>query len=443
MRTMRSYRFAWMLLALLPLLAGCFLMGARPTQVPLIETFTPEATETAVAAAVETATATPQETVTPQAATPSPTLTPTPPPPATATPTAEPGWDLTESGQAIVVDLPAAGESVGNPVLVRGRARQWPFEGTLVIRVYDSLDQLAAEVPIIAEGDLEGPATFEHKVTYGGVPGAGRIEVLDFSAVDGSVLAQATVPVRLSGFAGGGYIELPEPQSDVTLPIKLLARVGQPDQQVNVRVRWDDVVDGGQSFEHVFTTLRGLDGRGLLIVPLDVIVEGFRHPPTGDAHIEIHSLEGSPLAVQPVRILHPDDPGTVAIRVYWVRNEALAPQTLHIPRTPAIARAALEALIWGPVPQNPAGFTTFIPTPEQILTYPGRDAHYGERVRIQRLTIENGVAYADFSLELGAYSGGALPSVLIREQIKETLRQFSTVNDAVVTVNGVSGVLEP
>ena len=454
MRTMRKLKPLLVLSVILPLLTGCFLMGERPTPIVVAPATTPveatatEAVEPTATATVPTASPTPEETPVAQAPTPTPTIPPSPSPTASPSPSPVPTWPPTTSGQAIALDHPASGQSVGNPVLVRGRTRQWPFEGTLVIHVYDAEEQLAAEVPIIAEGEFAGPTTFEHEITYGGVPGPGRIEVVEYSPVDGSVVARAGVDVTLTGLPGGGYIELPQPLTEVTLPIKLLARVGTPNQQVRVTVTWDDFTAPGgtargETFEHVLTTLEGLDGRGLLIVSLDAIDPGFEQPQTARGHIEIQSLDGSTLAIQPVRILHPQDPGTVSVQVFWARNETLAPQTLRIPRTPGIARAALEALLWGPVPGNPEGYITYIPTPEQVLAYPGRYDDWGERVRIRGLNISNGVAYADFSLELGAYAGGALPSIMIREQIEATLTQFTTVNSAVITVNGMSGILEP
>ena len=243
----------------------------------------------------------------------------------------------------------------------------------------------------------------------------------------------------MGGFPGGGYLEQPVPRANVTLPIRLLARVGTPGQDINVTVAWDD----GTQFAHVFTTLAGLDGRGLLIVPLDVVGPGFSHPPTQNGTIQIHTIAGSALARQPVHILAPDDPGTMGTNVYWVVDETVVAQQIRIPRTLGIGRASLEALLWGPVPQNDMGYTTLIPGPEHILTYPGRSAEWGERVRLRNLTIENGVAYADFSLELSAHAGGTLLTTLIREQIEATLTQFSTVDEVIISINGVTGVLEP
>lgn len=418
---MGGHRRRVALLVVMLILAGCAVFGGRSTPIPWQGTDTPPATGDPQAAA----TSTPRP----------PTATPVP---ATATPTATP--TLPPTTQVITLNAPADGQTVENPVRIRGRARIMPFEGTLVIRVYDAMDRLAAQKPIIAEGELGGPATFDTTVTYGGMPGEGRIEVLDLSARDGSIVGEATVGVTLSGFPGGGYVEHPLPLSDVTRPVQLLARVGRPAQEVDVTLAWGD----GTRFTRTLTTLEGLDGRGLLIVSLDEAAPSLSPPPTQAGAIEIHTTDGNPLAYQPVHILHPDDPETMEVEVTWVTAlDELVTQTLDVPQTQAVGRAAIEALLWGPVPGNTEGYETAIPTPADVLAYPGRGPKWGERVELRQLTIEDGTAHADFSLELGAHSGGALHVTLIREQIEATLLQFSTVDDVVITINGIPGLLEP
>ena len=268
-------------------------------------------------------------------------------------------------------------------------------------------DQLTAETPITAQGDYGGPATFEAEIAYGGVPGPGRVEAWEFSAADGSVIATTAVGVTLAGYPGDGYIELPAPLSEVTLPVKLLARAGRPREQVQVTLSWES----GERLARVFTTLEGLDGRGLLIVPLDSVEPGFAHPLTQRGWIEISTMEGSPLAQQPVHILHPEDPGTLGIQVTWTRGEALAPQTLRIPRTPGVGRAALEALIWGPVPGNPDGYGTYLlPTPEQILTYPGRGRGLGRANSNSRADDHRRRGLCRFLAGAGRLRGGRAPA---------------------------------
>jgi len=362
---------------------------------------------------------------------------PTTPPTATATATLPP--TPTEPVQTLTLTAPRDGMQVGNPVTVKGSAAIRPFEGTLVIRIVDAAGRVLAEKPTIAEGPIEGPAAFEETVLYGGAPGPARIEVLEISARDGSVVAKAGASVTLQGFPGGGVIESPQPQEEVTLPILLQARAGQPGEDLNVTVTWDD----GSQFAHVLTARQGLDGHGLLIVALDQVEPSPLRPQTQSGAVEIHTLQGERLAWQPVRILSPYDPGTMSTNVVWIVGEGTVAQRIRIPRTLGIGKASLRALLWGPVPHNEAGFETAIPSPKEVLTYPGRGADWGERVQLNSLTIIDGVARADFSPEITAHAGGALVTSLIRKQIEETLLQFSTVDQVEITVDGQPDRLQP
>lgn len=423
-------------------LTGCSLLGGKPTELP----WRPTETASATVAPLLAPTATP---VSPTSAATQPLPTPTigaatatqtrsPQPTASmATPTSSPLGTAAPAEQFITLEIPVAGQQVENPLVVRGSARFYPFEGTLVVRVFDARDQLAAEVAIIAQGDYGQTASFLASIPYGGVPGRGRVEVLEFSPRDGSPTAVAAQSITLSGFPGRGYIELPTPLTKATLPIGILARVGAPGQQVRASVVWED----GTRITSTHTLLHGLDGRGLLVAPLDAALVD--HPATQPGAVEITTPEGSPLAWQPLTILHPDDAGTMPTKVYWVRDGEIVSQALRVPRTPGIGRASLDRLLWGPIPGNADGFTSAIPSAADVLAYPGRDSTWAERVTLRQLSIVNGVAYADFSLELNAHAGGAEQSVHIREQIEATLRQFATVDSVVITVNGQPALLEP
>ena len=145
-----------------------------------------------------------------------------------------------------------------------------------------------------------------------------------------------------------------------------------------------------------------------------------------------------------VTMLSASDPDTQLITLYWVLGEQVAPVQQRVPRTVRIGTAALNELLWGPGPPNLAGFTTAIPTPEQVLSYPGRAPGWGSRVMLRSLTIVDGVATADFSKELKAYGGGSLRVLRIRQQITRTLLQFPTVREVRIAIEGqTEGVLEP
>lgn len=115
------------------------------------------------------------------------------------------------------------------------------------------------------------------------------------------------------------------------------------------------------------------------------------------------------------------DPEITCNRVFAVERE--------VPTTPAIARAAIEQLLAGPSAQDQAsGFRTNI--------NPG--------TAIQSLTIQNGVARIDFNEQLDNPGGGSCRVSAIRAQITETLRQFPTVDEVVISVNGDSeSALQP
>ena len=98
-----------------------------------------------------------------------------------------------------------------------------------------------------------------------------------------------------------------------------------------------------------------------------------------------------------------------------------------VPKTPQIARAAILELLKGPnADEEKKGLFTSIPS----------------GVMLKNITIENGTAHADFNESLNA--GGSCRVAAIRAQIEKTLRQFPSVSDAVISVNGNSAeALQP
>jgi hypothetical protein len=101
----------------------------------------------------------------------------------------------------------------------------------------------------------------------------------------------------------------------------------------------------------------------------------------------------------------------------------------EIIKTQAVARAALEELLKGPTSaEKLQGYFTSI--------NPG--------VMIQKLTIENGTASVDFDEQLEAGVGGSCRVSAIRAQITETLKQFPTVQNVVISINGrTEDILQP
>jgi hypothetical protein len=294
----------------------------------------------------------------------------------------------------------------------------------------------------MVDSEMGQPGTFSGQISFlAGSGGAGRVEVSEVSAKDGSVVVSAAVDVRLVAEPAASAVEIPAAGAQVVLPLRILARVGEPGQQVLAALRWDD----GTELVQTFTTLQGEDGRGLLIDSLNWLNEGPPpRPPTQPATLELRGEAGTVLAQQAITVLSPDDPETQEITLYFVLGEDVQPVKRRIPKTAAIGAAALDELLWGPFPPNLAGFGTALPTPQDVLSYLGRESDWGPRVTLRQLTIADGVATADFAKEMRAYGGGSLRVMLIHKQIEQTLKQFPTVREVVIAVEGeTEAVLEP
>ena len=115
---------------------------------------------------------------------------------ATAVPTATSAADERE----IVLESPQNGETIFNPVEVRGRVSVTPFEGTLRVRITDAQGQVVGEAPITVDGEMGQPGTFAAQIAFSAASGGpGEVEVAEVSAEDGSVVANASADVVLPG----------------------------------------------------------------------------------------------------------------------------------------------------------------------------------------------------------------------------------------------------
>ena len=235
----------------------------------------------------------------------------------------------------------------------------------------------------------------------------------------------------------GAPLSLPAGGAASTLPLHVEARLERAGEPLALRL----VLESGQSLSQTVTPLTAPDGAGLVLDSL--------WPPAGPARIntqraimQIRDRQDRLLAARLVTILGPDDPLARPVELYWLAGERLQVEQRHVPRTLQIGAATLEQLLWGPPPG--LGFSTAIPTPAEVLSYPGRQPGWGARVRLRSLVIRDGVATADFSAELRAYGGGAARVMAIRQQIERTLRQFPAVREVRIAIEGqTEGVLEP
>ena len=236
-------------------------------------------------------------------------------------------------------------------------------------------------------------------------------------------------------------IELPVTSSNVVLPIHILAHVGNPGDRVTAELRWAD----GTVLKGTLPVVKGDDGRGLVIDSLGWQTESQPpQPPTQAATLILRGADGQVLAQQAATVLGDADPNTRLITLYWIGGNRLYPIPRRVIKTPQIATAAIEELLWGPSPGNLAGFTSAFPTPDDVLHFAGRQNDWGPRVTLRHLTIVDGAATVDFSKELRAYGGGSARVIFLRDQVTKTLLQFSTIKTVRIAIEGqTQGVLEP
>jgi len=106
------------------------------------------------------------------------------------------------------------------------------------------------------------------------------------------------------------------------------------------------------------------------------------------------------------------------------------PATRMVEKTQAVARAALSELLKGP---------TFDETRQGYVT------NINPGVVLQWLSVsENGIAEVDMSSDIERGLGGSCRVAALRAQINETMRQFPTVKDIIISVDGrIEDALQP
>lgn len=164
----------------------------------------------------------------------------------------------------------------------------------------------------------------------------------------------------------------------------------------------------------------------------------FAKPRTGRGTLEVFSSDAA-LGAEIDTVIIPVvfDPNLMAVEAYFT-NDRLDPEVTctkvfavkrWVPKTAALARAALEQLLAGPTPEEQAdGYRTSLPA----------------GVKIQQLDIADGVAKADFGPTLERGVGGSCRVTAIRAQLEQTLRQFESVTSVVLSINNrTEDILQP
>lgn len=220
-------------------------------------------------------------------------------------------------------------------------------------------------------------------------------------------------PVEIIGEAKGTWF------FEGDFPVKLLDKNGKIIAEAPARALGEWMTEDFVPFRAIleFSAPQGM--AGTLVLAKD--------DPSGQAAVEEEKIPVTFSGNQKMKIklffssLYFDPESQNCEKVYEVERV--------IPKTKTVANAAIKELLDGITDEeNSAGFFSSI--------NPG--------VEVNNISITNGVAKIDFNKEIEEEVGGACRTAAIRSQIEETLKQFPTVKNVVITVDGrTDAVLQP
>ncbi|MDD5341595.1 MAG: GerMN domain-containing protein [Patescibacteria group bacterium] len=220
-------------------------------------------------------------------------------------------------------------------------------------------------------------------------------------------------PYAIEGQAAGWYFE-------AVFPIKLLDASGKEIATAQAQAQGDWMTSSFVPFKATLNFSIDQDQAGTLVFMKD-------NPsglPQNDEKFELPvKLKAGP---------------TLGVNVYWGNTNKnpnaedcrlVYPINRNVAKTKEVARAALEELLQGPTDaEKSQGYYTSI----------------NSNVKIQKLIIVNGTASVDFDEQLEAAVGGSCRVAAIRAQITQTLKQFSTVKNVIISINGrTEDILQP
>jgi len=240
--------------------------------------------------------------------------------------------------------------------------------------------------------------------------GYGNDEIVIFSP---KVNSEIISPIKIEGKVRGSWL------FEAVMPVKLLDSEGKELAVSYIQATEDWMTENFVPFKGEFSFISKEGGKGTLVFEKD--------NPSGLPEYDKEFR-------MPVRIASTE---TIKVKVYFNNNEMdpefscnkVFPVEREIPKTQAVARAALEELLKGATDKEKSeNFFTSI-NPE---------------VKIQSLVIEDRTAKVDFDEQLEFQVGGSCRVSAIRAQITGTLKQFSTVDDVIISINGrIEDILQP
>lgn len=129
--------------------------------------------------------------------------------------------------QAILIDSPPPGTTVGSPVVITGRTARYPFQGNLGYRFLDASGRQLGIGTFPVQGAPGGPTSFSASLNFSLPPNGGRVtlEIGDQNAATGQVVATARLDLNVAIPQQAIVIESPPPGTIVGSPMTVAGRV--------------------------------------------------------------------------------------------------------------------------------------------------------------------------------------------------------------------------
>jgi hypothetical protein len=194
--------------------------------------------------------------------------------------------------QAIAIDTPPPGTTVGSPVVITGRTTRYPSQGRLGYRIVDSGNVQLGAGTFAVSGSPGRSTTFNASLTFTLPQNGGnvRVELFDQDATSGAILARQSIELRVDPQPVRIIIDEPQPEATVTTPLAIRGRT--------------TTFPAGGGLDYRLT-----DGSGAVLAQGSFAV---RLTPTGgafDVEIPFNPRAQSPLTLE----LRERDPATGAI----------------------------------------------------------------------------------------------------------------------------------
>lgn len=273
----------------------------------------------------------------------------------------------------------------------------------------------------------EGQNSFILKTLRRGFP----VTVSGFWQGEDALTASKIVLARVPNI----IVYTPEVNTIVTNPFVLVGEARVFENTFNYRIKDESGAVLGEGFDTAQASDVGVFG------PFSVLVFYEKsNAQKGTLEVFTHSaMDGSEIEKVTIPLLFKNEAveETTTIALYWGSTakdpntnecEKTYPVTRTVPKTITPARTALDLLLAGPTEEEKkAGYFSSIPS----------------GVSLKSITIEKNIARVDFAKTNWPTGGSCLVSA-VRSEIENTLKQFSTVKEVSILVEGkTEGVLEP